>query len=123
MGSLNGILVPDGTIRSLIGYDLKWEDKPVMYSKSYYSLTFYTLSRKFPKFVFRYGTSEIIGYNFKKSIHMVIEDGNCSTTDGKWLVHQYKIRNPKSFNWLEWKYILDNKIAEKILEEWVDFMY
>lgn len=113
--------LPKGTIEKLIGYKLTWEDEPVEYKETLYNLNMNVLTRMFPNFIFIDGCAEIIGYDPKNYIHMVIEDGNCCTHDNKWVVHQYKIKNPESFNWMEWKYICDNTIAEKILEQQIEF--
>lgn len=122
LGKLIPIIeLPKGTIEKLIGYKLTWEDEPVEYKETLYNLNMNLLTRKFPNFIFRDGCAEIIGYDPKNHIHMVIEDGNCCTTDNTWVVHQYKIKNPESFNWMEWKYICFDEIAEKILEERIEF--
>ncbi len=88
--------------------------------EKYYSLNISILFYKFPGFIFRNGCAELIGYNPETHVHMIIDDGLRVSTDEKWLVHQYTIKNPEKFNWLEWKYICDENIAEKIFEGWVE---
>lgn len=85
-----------------------------------YNLNINKLFLKFPGFIFRDGCAELIGYNPKTHIHMVISDGLCISEDKKWLIHQYKIKNPDTFDWLKWKYIVDENIAKCIFEEWVE---
>lgn len=67
--------LPEGTIEKLIGYKLTWGDEPVEYNKTLYNLNMNVLTMKFPNFIFRDGCAEIIGYDPKTHIHMVIEDG------------------------------------------------
>lgn len=90
--------LPEGTIEKLIGYKLTWGYEPVEYNKTLYNLNMNVLTRKFPNFIFIDGCAEIIGYDPKNHIHIVIEDECCCTTDNKWVVHQYKIKNTESFN-------------------------
>lgn len=88
--------------------------------KRCYKLDINNLFYKFPGFIFREDRVELVGYNPKTYIHMVIEDGLCVSSDRKWMVSQYKIKNPETFNWMENKYILDENIADKILEKWIE---
>lgn len=86
----------------------------------YHSLNISMLFAKFPGFIFRDSVAELVGYNPKTHVHMVISDGLRVSEDSKWFVHQYKIKNPEKFNWLTWKYICNEDIAEKIFEDWVE---
>lgn len=86
-----------------------------------YTIQIFALFNRFPDFIFRDAIAEIVGYNPKTHTHMVINSGMCVSEDNKWLVHQYKIKDPENFNWMEYKYVLDERIAEHVMEEWVEF--
>ena len=36
------------------------------------------------------GCAEIIGYSPSQNLHIVIDDGQCKSEDGQYLVHKYK---------------------------------
>lgn len=91
------------------------------------NIEFYKLTQLFPKdTMWVDGCAEIIGYSPKENLHIVIEDGQCNSSDGKYVVHKYKPLSPKVHleNWnngkYPWKYL---KPEEKIFEGWVDFSF
>ena len=88
--------------------------------KKYYSLNISELFYKFPGFIFKDNCDELIGYNPETHIHMVISDGLRVSEDSKWLVHQYRIKNLETFDWINNKYVLDENVAKKIFEGWVE---
>lgn len=90
------------------------------------TISFGCLSIKFPGFLFRRCSPEIVGYNPETNIHIVIEDGVCMTNDnavyskngeitrvGRWMVDQYKINKPENFNWLEEKWIVPERFEKE----------
>jgi hypothetical protein len=91
------------------------------------NISFVELTKKFPKDTLWVSSClEIIGYSAKENLHIVIEDGNCRSKSGDYLVHEYKPKNPE-FHKAHWntekypyKYLSDN-YAEKVLEERMDF--
>ena len=89
------------------------------------NIDFYTLTKLFPKdTMWVDGCAEIIGYSPKENLHIVIDDGKRSSSDGKYLVHKYKPLFPKEHleNWNKGKYPRKHlSIEEKIFEGWVDF--
>jgi hypothetical protein len=70
------------------------------------------------------GCAEIIGYSPSQNLHIVIDDGQCKSDDGEYLVHKYKPKDPQEHleNWnsgkYPWKYLTNE---EKIFEGWIDF--
>lgn len=87
-------------------------------------ITFRKLTQLFPKdTIWVDGCAEIIGYSPKENLHIVIDDGQCATDDGMYLVHKYKPSNPEEHfqKWnsgeYPWKYLG----KDKIFEQWVDF--
>ena len=83
------------------------------------SISFRKLIAMFPEdTMWVSGGSEIIGYSYKENTHIVIDDGQCFSHDGKYFVHKYKPSNPFK-HFMEWntgkhplKYLLDE---DKIL--------
>lgn len=87
-------------------------------------ISFRKLTQLFPKdTMWVNGCAEIIGYSPKENLHIVIDDGECVSDNGEYLVHKYKPSNPKEhfMNWnhgeYPWKYIGENKV----FEDWVNF--
>ena len=87
-------------------------------------ILFRKLTQLFPKdTMWVNGCAEIIGYSPKENLHIVIDDGECVSDDGMYLVHKYKPSNPEEhfMNWnrgaYPWKYIGENKV----FEDWVNF--
>jgi hypothetical protein len=70
------------------------------------------------------GCAEIIGYSPKENLHIVIDDGQCHSDDGEYLVHKYVPKNAEehSANWNRGEYPYKHlSLEEKVYEEWVDF--
>ena len=89
------------------------------------NISFCKLTSLFPKdTMWVDGCAEIIGYSPKENLHIVIDDGQCRSDDGEYLVHKYVPKNPEehSANWNKgeypYKYLSPE---EKVYEEWVDF--
>lgn len=88
-------------------------------------IEFYKLAKLFPKdTMWVDGCAEIIGYSPKENLHIVIDDGNRTSDNGKYLVHKYQPKDAKYHfeNWNKgkypWKYLIDEK---KVFEGWMDF--
>ena len=89
------------------------------------SILFSKLTELFPKdTMWVDGCAEIIGYSYKENVHIVIDDGQCRSSNGKYLVHKYIPSNPIK-HLAEWnsgkyplKYLIDE---EKVFEDWIDF--
>ncbi len=88
------------------------------------NITFNQLTALFPKdTMWVDGCAEIIGYSPKENLHIVIDDGQCTSDDGMYLVHKYRPSDPEEhrMKWnseeYPWKYLGKDKISE----EWVNF--
>lgn len=89
------------------------------------SILFNKLTELFPKdTMWVDGCAEIIGYSPKENLHIVIDDGQCKSDWGTYVVHKYKPSNPQK-HIAEWnsgeyplKYLTDE---EKVFEDWIDF--
>lgn len=67
------------------------------------------------------GIAEIIGYSPSENIHIVINDGQCSDPNNKWLVHIYKVNDHHMEYFINYrpKYLSDE--FETLFEGWVNF--
>ena len=90
------------------------------------NIPFSYLTRMFPKdTVWANGCAEIVGYSPKKNMHIVIDDGQCWSDDGTYVVHVYHPSNKNhKTEWMpnenhEWA--LKHVDGEKIFEECVNF--
>ncbi len=72
---------------------------------------------KYEGFLFRDMGKELVGYNKEKNEYIIIDDGMCISVQGKWLVHHYKITDPK-FKPFENKFCHEDT-GTKISEKWV----
>lgn len=89
------------------------------------NISFSSLIKHFPKdTMWVDGCAEIIGYSPKENLHIVIEDGQCKSDDGMYLVHKYKPKDSHNhlINWnrgqYPWKYLTDEP---KVFEDWINF--
>lgn len=89
------------------------------------NILFCKLTAMFPKdTMWVDGCAEIIGYSPKENLHIVIDDGQCRSDDGMYLVHKYVPKNAEEHraNWNNGKYPYKHlSPEEKVYEEWVDF--
>ncbi len=89
------------------------------------NIPFCVLSKLFPKdTMWVSGCAEIIGYSPKENLHIVIEDGNCISEDGNYVVHKYQPSNPKEHfeNWNKGEYPYKYLLSEpKVFEGIVNF--
>lgn len=89
-----------------------------------YNICFNILRHHFPvDTMWVDGQAEIIGYSPKENLHIVINDGNCYSEDGFWLVFKYRPKNPDEHLAL-WnsgvyplKYLVDEEYADFISQE------
>lgn len=73
-----------------------------------------TLFFKFPDFSFISKGSELCGYNKKNNECIIIDDGMCTSHNGSWYIHHYKVNEDYDFNSC-CKY----PDGEKLSEKWV----
>lgn len=90
-------------------------------------IPFNLLTTSFPDdTVWANGIAEIIGYSAKRNLHIVINDGQCASDDGTYLVHVYKPSNPNhkdtwlsdGVNGIPVKYL---DFEEEIFQEVINF--
>lgn len=90
-------------------------------------ITFRKLMQLFPKDTMWVdgGCDEIIGYSPKENLHIVIDDGQCTTNSGIYFVHKYRPSDLEGYlmEWKSkkypWRYL--GKDKDKISDEWVNF--
>lgn len=78
-------------------------------------ITIHTLYDTFKGYMFRQSNAEIVGVNMKENTLVVIHDAFCKSVDGKWLVHQYVVKNLETIDWTTIKSLDDNdpNVVEK----------
>ena len=89
------------------------------------TIPFFKLAQLFPKdTMWVNGGAEIIGYSPKENLHLVIQDGNCTSNTGKYFVTKYKPQNPV-IHYRKWnlgKYPYKHLSSEEMIsQEWIDF--
>ena len=90
------------------------------------NISFAKLTTMFPKdTMWVDGCAEIIGYSPKENLHIVIDDGQCKSDDGMYMVHKYHPLDQRMhmLDWNSGKYPLKylSKSAKKVFEDWVNF--
>lgn len=59
--------------------------------KRRHNIDFGKLTQKYPGFAWVDRCAELCGYNTETREWIVIDDGMCSSYDGKWIVHVYQL--------------------------------
>jgi hypothetical protein len=90
------------------------------------NISFVKLTTMFPKdTMWVDGCAEIIGYSPKENLHIVIDDGQCKSDDGMYMVHKYHPLDQQMhmLDWNSGKYPLKylSKSAKKVFEGWINF--